>query len=69
MQDTNNIRWGWVALGTLGFLLMAGIAGQADYEDAVLQEQVYCANVELYRATNGEKGWPDYNENYAEICK
>ena len=68
MYNSNKIRWGWVALGTALFLLLAGIAGQADYEDAVLQEQAYCANVELYRATEGEKGWPDYNENYNEIC-
>ena len=67
--DANSsINWRWVVIGTLAFLLLAGIAGQMDYEDAVLQEQAYCANVELYRATEGEKGWPDYNENYNEIC-
>ena len=68
MYNSNKIRWGWVAIGTLGFLLLAGLAGQADYEDALREESAYCSNVELYRATGGEKGWPDYNENYNENC-
>ena len=68
MYNSNKIRWGWVAIGTLGFLLLAGLAGQADYEDALREEAAYCSNVELYRATEGEKGWHDYNENYNEIC-
>ena len=69
MRSDNNIRWGWVSIGAVGFLLLAGIAGQADYEDAVLQEQAYCRNVALYHATAGEQGWPDYNENYSELCE
>ncbi len=62
------INWRLLFIGTLVFLVLAGIAGQADYEDAVLQEQAYCSNVELYFDTNGEQGWPDYNENYDEMC-
>lgn len=69
MQDTNNIRWGWVIVGMLFFVLLAGIAGNSDYEDAVREEQLYCSNVELYKATGGEKGWPDYREVYNTMCK
>jgi hypothetical protein len=53
----------------LGVLMLAGIAGNADYADAVLAERAYCANVTLYHASAGEQGWPDYNSNYSEICK
>jgi hypothetical protein len=53
----------------LGVLLLAGIAGNADLEDAVLEQAAYCANVTLYHASAGTKGWPDYNSNYSEICK
>ena len=50
------------------FFLLAGIAGQSDYEEAVRAEQAYCENVKLFNETRGEKGWPDYNENYNEVC-
>ena len=59
----------WIVLAVAGFVVLAGIAGQCDYEDAVREEALYCANVALYKATDGVKGWPDYNENYDEICK
>lgn len=67
-MTTNNIRWGYVALGLLIFIVLAGIAGQADYEDALLQERAYCENVRLFNETGGKQGWPDYNENYDEMC-
>ena len=68
MREGDPINWRWVCVGGIVFLLLAGIAGKADYEDALLQEQAYCSNVTLYRATGGEQGWPDYNENYSELC-
>jgi|LauGreDrversion4_2_1035121.scaffolds.fasta_scaffold2701220_1 hypothetical protein len=69
MREGDNIRWPWVAVGFIVFILLAGLAGQSDYEDAVREEALYCANVALYKATSGEQGWPDYNKNYNEICK
>ena len=68
MQDTNSINWRWVIVGMLIFVLLAGIAGQSDYEDALREEQLYCTNVELYKATGGEQGWPDYREVYNTMC-
>ena len=68
MQNTNNINWRWVGLGSVVFLLMAGIAGQSDYEDAAREEALYCENVALYKASGGQEGWPDYREVYNTMC-
>ena len=43
-------------------LVLFGIAGKMDAEDAELQEEVYCDMV--------FKGhWPDYQRSYHENCK
>ena len=68
MRSDNNINWRWVGLGGLVFLLLAGLAGQSDYEDAVREEAVYCANVKQYKASGGEQGWPDYRDVYNTMC-
>lgn len=68
MREGDNINWRWVSVGFVVFFLLAGIAGQSDYEEAVRAEQAYCENVKLFNETRGEKGWPDYNENYDEVC-
>lgn len=58
----------WISIGAIGFVLVAGWAGQSDHEDAVLAEQAYCRNVTLYHASAGEQGWPDYRELYNVMC-
>ena len=68
MREGDPINWRWVGLGTLVFLLLAGLAGQADYEDALREEAVYCANVKQYKASAGEQGWPDYRDVYNTMC-
>lgn len=68
MRRDNNINWRWVGLGGLVFLLLAGVAGQSDYEDAAREEAVYCANVKQYKDTGGQEGWPDYREVYNTMC-
>ncbi len=68
MREGDNINWRWGGVGFVVFFLLAGIAGQSDYEEAVRAEQAYCENVKLFNETRGEKGWPDYNENYDEVC-
>lgn len=70
--DNNNISgrdWALLIVGCTVFLLLLSIVGHADYVDALAQEREYCANVDLYHATVGEQGWPDYNSNYAELCE
>lgn len=32
------------------------------------QAEQYCDMVEAWHDTNGEHGWPDYNENFDEVC-
>jgi|APGre2960657404_1045060.scaffolds.fasta_scaffold529121_2 hypothetical protein len=52
-------RWK-VILGFIAFMILAGIAGQMDYEDALLAEADYCD-----RLLNKEHS--DYN-NLRETC-
>jgi len=37
-----------------------GIAGRGDMEDAIAEQAHYCDMVQLYKASNGENGWPNY---------
>ena len=53
--------------GFAAFLVIAGIAGQSDYEDAVMQEKAYCEMVRLWEdeaargvPTNDRAGWPPF---------
>lgn len=39
-----------------------GIVGRMDYDDAVLQDEAYCANVH-------SRLWPDYESRYKRDCK
>ncbi len=68
MREGDRIGWPWVAVGFTVFILLAGLAGRSDYEDAVREEQLYCANVALYKATEGLQGWPDYRDVYNTMC-
>lgn len=42
-------------------LLLFGIVGKMDFEEAQMQEAYYCQNV-----ANGI--WPDYNKTYKHNC-
>ena len=55
-------------LAALALLVLAGIAGTMDYEDELLEERAYCAQVTLHHASAGEHGWPDYRELYSTMC-
>ena len=52
----------------LTFVGLQLIAMQMDMQDQVNQKQLYCENVELWKETKGQQGWPDYNENYEQLC-
>ena len=45
----------------IAVLLLIGVVGHFDYEDAKLSEQNYCQNVH-------DGIWPDYNSIYDEVC-
>lgn len=46
----------------LALLLLMGVVGRMDYEDAKLEEAAYCHNVKT-------GVWPDYENIYKEICE
>jgi hypothetical protein len=48
-------------------LFMASILAVNAPHEQDLQLQHHCEMVEIYRATNGQYGWPDYN-NTAHLC-
>lgn len=45
----------------IAVLLLMGVVGHFDYEDAQLAEQNYCQNVH-------DGFWPDYDHIYDEVC-
>lgn len=53
--------------GFVGFLVIAGIAGQSDYEHEIEQEKAYCEMVRIWEddaargvPPNERAGWPPY---------
>jgi hypothetical protein len=51
----------WLFIAAL-VVVALGVVGRMDFEDAKLLEQRYCDGVE-------QGLWPDYNENYEEVCR
>lgn len=61
-----------MALGIIAIILIItafGIAGQGDYEEALVIEQEYCEMVKLWGQTNGRDGHPDWRKLYSTVCK
>lgn len=54
-----------ICIASLCLLALSSIS----FHEELLTEKRYCEMVDDYRASNGEHGWPDYNENYDEVCK
>jgi hypothetical protein len=57
MRDTFSLTVGLILI-----LVLMGIVGAMDVEDAEKQEQLYC---EMVAAGH----WPDYQQNYRQICR
>jgi len=56
----------WLLILTLNMLS----DGQSAFErELEMQNELYCEMVELSILTSGDLGWPDYNNNYNEVCK
>uniref|UniRef100_A0AAU6W1D7 Uncharacterized protein n=1 Tax=Pseudomonas phage Pavpe01 TaxID=3138545 RepID=A0AAU6W1D7_9VIRU len=49
-------------LTVIAVVLLLGLVGRMDYDDAVLQEKAYCANVHSGL-------WPDYEGRYTADCE
>jgi hypothetical protein len=60
--------------GLTGFLLLtlaialALVAGSMDAADAKLEQEHYCRMVYQWQESRGEFGWPDYRNEYEDIC-
>lgn len=50
-----------IAIG-MAILIALGVVGTMDYDDAVLEVDMYCQNVHAGH-------WPDYNGIYQKECK
>lgn len=51
----------YTILGVIGFIIIAGLVGNMDFEDAKRAELAYCAEVDLYKRTRGAEGHPAYD--------
>ena len=45
------------------------LAGSIDLDEELEKNDKYCEMVATYQETKGDYGWPDYNNNYYEVCK
>ena len=59
----------WFSVCAVCFVLVAGIAGNADYADAVLAERAYCANVTLYHAVRAPRVGPTITVTIVKFVK
>ena len=53
----------------LSVLLLLFVVGALDKQRLEVEQRQYCQMHELWIESGGELGWPDYNGNYAEVCK
>ena len=51
----------------IALLVLLGIAGGMDADEADSQQEQYCEMVKLWKESGGEKGWSAYNGE--EQCK
>lgn len=54
-------------LAGVGIALLA-LGGLAE-DKANMAHAEYCEMVQLNKDTNGKLGWPDYNQNFEDVCK
>lgn len=49
-------------------LTLLGLLVSTTPPEEELEQERYCEMVELFVASKGDKGWPDYEGTYAESC-
>ena len=59
--------WALLFVGALSLIL--GLVGEADYQDALDQEALYCQQTLLFKRTGGQSGWPDYKGIKEKVCE
>ena len=63
-QETKDIAKGIAVV--LLILLAMGAVGSGDYQEAVMLQEEYCANLAVWDASGGSEGWPPYQGR--EVC-
>lgn len=61
-SDTKNKKRYTGAVLLVIIVVLYGITGNMSYDDAKDSVSTYCSMVE-------QGTWPDYNENYNQVCK
>ena len=57
----------WLALAIVALIALLGLAGGGDYTEELNEQAHYCKMINLHKISNGELGWPDY-ENRKATC-
>lgn len=57
------------ALGLFVIFIALVYVSNEDAKEQQGQNVTYCEMVTLWKQTNGEQGWPDYNHNYKSVCR
>ncbi len=45
------------------------VAWLCNTEEPTAEQQNYCEMVGIWNDTQGEYGWPDYKDNFDEVCE
>lgn len=56
---TLSLGQSYIALGVI--IILIGLAGVGDYEDALIEEKRYCEMVRNWEVHGGERGHPNYD--------
>jgi hypothetical protein len=44
------------------------VAWLCNTDEPTAEQHNYCEMVDIWNDTEGEYGWPDYNDNFDEVC-
>ena len=57
-----------IIVSVILFITVMGAVGRGDYEEGLMQQDIYCEFVELWGQTNGRDGHPDFRGIYETAC-
>lgn len=67
-SDNRVLKARLVVLSVIAAALLAmSYVTRADIEDEQLEQELYCEMVKQHRK-DANTGWPDYREQFAELC-
>lgn len=61
-------------LAMIAIIVVASFVMGMEYEDQTQEQDMYCQMVSIWKSQSDlpkdqRAGWPDYKNNYAEVCK